>query len=933
MEPSCRRRFSPCLRRVLPWSAALLAGCAREPPEWLPCEEARGAIAFSELMPDPPGADADREWIELANIDPARAVALRGAVLTYARSREQQHARHLLTDLVVPPASFAVLASGSVAVSPEAEGTFAAATYGRGLGDMNNTTGHLQLLCGETVLDEITYGAPVQGVARAFDGRSVPSPTDNDDPARWCDARAPLPDGSFGTPGAPNEPCERPTTLACGDVTGTTPLAAPAPGDVILHELMIDPAAVADRDGEWIELLVRADVDLDGLELGHFEGDEPVVDHVLAFESCARAAAGTLLLIAANSDADQNGGVAPVSAQAPLALPNAAGRRSSLFVGHRGIVMDAVEWEESPAGASLARELDPDALPGRLCPSTTPYGLGDRGSPGAPNPPCATPSQDTTCRDEDGQERPPVVPEPGDVILTELLPDPNVLSDVAGEWVELYAHRAVDLQGITLVRDDARPVPLDQEGCLTVPAGGYVVVARREAATSPGLPENTLSAAFSLPNAGGTLALFRGDVLLDAVSWGKATSGASVAVDPTALDAAANDDPAHWCTSTQAFAGGDRGSPGAANPPCAPPDDAAPSPMDDPDETPVTASASMCQDDEGPRERRIPVPGSLVISELMADPAAVGDDAGEWFELVARASVDLNGLVIARDGLRGAPLEDDTCIAVAPGDHIVFVRRLAPEENGGIEHGLPLAVTLVQSGGTLQVLHDDVVLDEVTWDESLSGIARALTPEATDSTANDDPEHWCAAADTYGAGDRGTPGAANQPCASAATCLEDAIARPIASPRPGELRISEWMASPDAVPDARGEWFELHALADVDLNGIFVGRTYPDAGANLTTSTTCATLLAGEAIVIARAADPQENGGLADVFATFGFALPDRDGALFVATASELLDDVSWTSATAGASTIRTLDGSCTASTPYGAGDLGTPGTVNDTCP
>lgn len=925
---------SVCLRCTLPGCAALLAGCAPATPEWLPCEDALGAIAFSELMPDPPGADGGREWLELANVDPHRDLTLRGAVLAYAKAPDEPHARHLIEDLVVPRASFAILASSSDAVVPAPGDAPVVATYGSGLGDLSNSSGHLQLLCGTTILDEFTYRDPLQGAARALDGRRSPTPEVNDDPGHWCDARAPLPDGSFGTPGAANEPCEPPATLACGDAASTASLVAPAPGDIVVSELMLDPDAVDDRNGEWIELLVRKDIDLTGLELGHFESGLPVVDHVVEFEDCAHAAAGTYILLATNIDPAQNGGVHPVAAHVPLALSNAAG---SMFVGIEGVVLDAVEWSESPAGASIGRVLvpdDPAAPPGPMCPSTTPYGSGDRGSPGAPNPPCLTASQDAMCRTDDGLWRPTIVPVPGDVTVTELLPNPDALPDVSGEWFELHAHRDLDLNGLDLVRDGTLAATLDQEDCLSVGAGDYVVVARREAAAGPGLPSSTIAATFSLPNAGGSLEVRVGDLLLDAVSWSAAPSGASLNLDPDAFDPTANDASDAWCVSTLTFASGDYGSPGVPNTPCAPPPSDA-VPVESAGEEPENVTPETCVDPQGVRDLRVPTPGALVVSEIMPNPAAVADEHGEWLELLALAPVDLNGLVVARDEDRGAPLRDDTCLALEPGDRAVLVRHTAPDENGGIERGLRLEVSLVQSQGTLQLFHEDVLLDEVAWSESPPGVAWALAPEGENPQSNDDPQHWCAATATYGDGDRGTPGLENRACSSALTCIDGQTPRAIVFPRPGELRISEWMASPDAVPDRQGEWFELHARAEFDMNGLLVGRTYPADDMDLWAPETCVTVHAGDLLVFARSTSVDENGGIPDVFATFDFTLADSDGGLFIATPSELLDEVAWSRSTAGAATVRTDDDvECAARTPLGSGDdLGTPGAANDTCP
>src|SRR5690606_5702704 len=118
----------------------------------------------------------------------------------------------------------------------------------------------------------------------------------------------------------------------------------------------------------------------------------------------------------------------------------------------------------------------------------------------------------------------------------------------------------------------------------------------------------------------------------------------------------------------------------------------------------------------------------------------------------------------------------------------------------------------------------DEVLDVVTWTSSKPGVAMNLDPDAYDPEANDDPDAFCRARDRYGDGDFGSPAAKNHHCLRAGECFEGKVARPVRAPAMGDVVVSEVMASPEAVPDADGEWFELRARAAFDLNGLEVGE-------------------------------------------------------------------------------------------------------------
>ena len=365
----------------------------------------------------------------------------------------------------------------------------------------------------------------------------------------------------------------------------------------------------------------------------------------------------------------------------------------------------------------------------------------------------------------------------------------------------------------------------------------------------------------------------------------------------------------------------------------------------------------MSQDSclEGGAERAVvrPKEGELVITEVMPNPAAVDDSLGEWFEITALAAVDLNGLVAGQDP--SAPklrLAAPECLSLAPGDVALFARSADTAKNGLLP---PLASTfsfgLTNSGGALFIGGPETVIDSVTWPAAAAGASLALDPAKTSAEANDDPASWCDGRDVYGDGDRGSPGADNPPCDASGICEEGGVLRPLVAPVAGDLRIAEIMANPVVVGDADGEWFELEISADVDLNGLQVGRGSDATAPEFEVSAAeCVRAAAGSHVVFARNLDPATNGGIdpAEGFLIFDADIPlaqqgGVDYPLFVGLGGEVLATASYSGSeiSAGASLILEESGArCEATVPYnqpsatGAGpDLGSPGAANELCP
>lgn len=171
---------------------------------------------------------------------------------------------------------------------------------------------------------------------------------------------------------------------------------------------------------------------------------------------------------------------------------------------------------------------------------------------------------------------------------------------------------------------------------------------------------------------------------------------------------------------------------------------------------------------------------TLVITEIMANPSAVTDAAGEWFEIYNKgaSAVGINKLILS-SGSSKDTLFSVTPVILPPGAYFVFGTNVDMNTNGNVKIdyaydriGLANAeddITISDSNG--------VQIDKVTYLTSKSGESYSLSTDHLDATENDTPSNWCFGVTPYNSSDAGTPGAAND-CHTIATSLisQDALA-------------------------------------------------------------------------------------------------------------------------------------------------------------
>ncbi len=159
--------------------------------------------------------------------------------------------------------------------------------------------------------------------------------------------------------------------------------------------------------------------------------------------------------------------------------------------------------------------------------------------------------------------------------------------------------------------------------------------------------------------------------------------------------------------------------------------------------------------------------GALIVTELIANPAAVSDTNGEWFEVyntTARA-IDLFGLVFRDDGTNSFTV--DVSVLVPAAGYVVLARNGMTAVNGGVsvDYVYPGSNFFIDNTGDEIIIESaGIVIDRVAYTTPTAGASWSLDPRYFDSVANDPLSSWCDALSFYGLGDLGTPGAANDYC-------------------------------------------------------------------------------------------------------------------------------------------------------------------------
>ena len=162
------------------------------------------------------------------------------------------------------------------------------------------------------------------------------------------------------------------------------------------------------------------------------------------------------------------------------------------------------------------------------------------------------------------------------------------------------------------------------------------------------------------------------------------------------------------------------------------------------------------------------LPGDLIITEFMANPAAVTDANGEWIEIynTSNSGIDINGFYLSDGGSDTIQIVSATSLLIPSGGYFVFGRNSDVAMNGGVSVNYVMAGFSVNNTSSSIILTDSLfnVIDETSYTATVSGKSTSLDPFYYDAVGNDNPLNWCDATTAYGLGDLGTPGALNPAC-------------------------------------------------------------------------------------------------------------------------------------------------------------------------
>jgi Lamin Tail Domain len=177
----------------------------------------------------------------------------------------------------------------------------------------------------------------------------------------------------------------------------------------------------------------------------------------------------------------------------------------------------------------------------------------------------------------------------GSLVITEIMNDPDSVTDEVGEWFEVYNPGAtpLDLRTMRISNSRSQSTSVISTSPVVIAPRAYAVLGRNAMTATNGnvtllyaYGTTVMTNVLTFSNASvdavildmGSMATEIDRVLYDGATsslWPRAT-GKAKSLRPTALTITDNDMPANWCNApTQWVSGmGDYGSPGVANPAC-----------------------------------------------------------------------------------------------------------------------------------------------------------------------------------------------------------------------------------------------------------------------------------------------------------------------------------------------------------------------------
>ena len=164
--------------------------------------------------------------------------------------------------------------------------------------------------------------------------------------------------------------------------------------------------------------------------------------------------------------------------------------------------------------------------------------------------------------------------------------------------------------------------------------------------------------------------------------------------------------------------------------------------------------------------------GDLLISEVLANPSAVSDSNGEYFELFnsSSAAIDINGFILSDDGSNLHVITSTDSLFIQPGEYFVLGSNGDSTTNGGY------IADYVYSDFSLTNSNDEIIISAIDNTEIVRleytgtpfGSAGA-SAELINQVLQPSQDDYAISTTIFGDGDSGTPGQAGSIILTAAS--------------------------------------------------------------------------------------------------------------------------------------------------------------------
>ena len=527
----------------------------------------------------------------------------------------------------------------------------------------------------------------------------------------------------------------------------------PLEGDLVITEVLQNPFATEDSDGEWFELFNVSEntFDLRFMEVSDAEANFFVVQDSLVIGP------GEFLLLGKSADTEVNGGVdVDYAFGGSMSLGNAD---DEIILSLDGVIVDEVAWDggpdyPDPTGESMQLDVAKTTavendVGGNWC--TPLFGWGDEtdlGSPGLENFPCVElecadqadndndgkiDCMDEDCVQADGCEDTDKdgIPDPADKCPghddhidfdNDDIPDGCELGWVGEVWPPTGTEFLID-------EDVSVYVQVYKEGVTDKPLAGDGVKAM--VLYKPDGPGDYVEMAMVYNKEVGpndefmvTIPSFAtqvGSLVVDFKIEYEIAPGYAYAFNDAIKDQEQNEAPLYYNITVDAFP---------------------------------------------------PSSGDVVITEILKNPSVVVDTKGEWFEVfnLSNKTLNLDGVTIMDADGESHLVDNGGLLLLSPGAYHVYGNNKDTDTNAGVNLDYQYSGIIMTNGDDEVILKmGDTIIEQVAYTDADfpdgTGISMQLAPASFDPINNDFGYNWCNSVSTYGDGtNKGSPGKDNDQC-------------------------------------------------------------------------------------------------------------------------------------------------------------------------